>query len=80
MDIEVKSLDYSTVESAICSAYDLGCPGSSNFTELQEGKSQNITIAASKGVIKCDVRANRIKNFEMYLISIGCVKVSKKKN
>lgn len=79
MDIEVKDLDYFNIELAICRAYDLGCPGSSDFTELQLGESRNITIAASKGVIKCSVSAYKIKDSGMYKISVGCVQISKKK-
>ena len=47
--VEVDDFDYGSVEFAICNAYDIGLPSSSDFMELTPNKTKTINIVATKG-------------------------------
>ena len=47
--VEVDDFDYGSVEFAICNAYDIGLPNSSDFMELTPNKVSTINISATKG-------------------------------
>ena len=77
-EFECDNLCYTTIESQICSHYDLGYANSSSFMELSVNKGESISIYAVKGSISCYVRAYRKKDSEKYIVSVSSVNIKRK--
>ena len=76
---ETEKLDYGAIEDAICKHYGLIYPSSSNFTELEVGKGQSLTIIAENGSICCGATAYKKKDSDKYIVSISSANVKYKK-
>lgn len=73
-EVEVDDFYYSSVEFAICRAYDMGLPNSSNFMELKPGSHSTITIDATKASGTFGVLAYTNKDGKNIISFSGTVK------
>ena len=71
---EVADFSYCSVEFAICRAYDMGVPNSSNFVELKPGSHSTISIDATKGFGTFGVLAYTNKDGKNIISFSGTVK------
>ena len=69
------SLDYRTIENAICKYYQLGYASDSDFSELEEGKPRGITIIGTSGSVECGVSAYMDKKSGNYSVRVSCADV-----